>query len=311
MNPSINPVSTRSMLSVFDTIEVRNEQKISAADLEFCQNQQTSLYRTLEQIERWYDIFRIETEQYAESHKLVFKPNGSVTTNRGYISSQELEKDYGRFYFLPFESLNALVEQHFKAINHFAYEINGYFNKTYNLSVPTPDIDKEKTPFRSRPEYMTYVDRVITHLGGKGFRQVAEEEVIQRFKKVVTPHWQNKVPELIGDKIAFQNIFRFDEFWLKNGQTQISYNYHKEIDIFCEGVALGAGDMLGGNSKIILDFDDNNVNISEPYQLGISTTAEMKFYKNGRIDLRFDNKEQARAFYNKMRLDQVINPNLK
>ena len=36
-----------------------------------------------------------------------------------------------------------------------------------------------------RPVYQTYVDMVIEHLGGKSFRETAEEELLARFLKTV------------------------------------------------------------------------------------------------------------------------------
>lgn len=90
MNLSSNSASTRSMLCVFDTIEVRNEQKISAADREYCLSRQQMLYKMLQQISKWYELLRAQTEPYVENHKLVFKTNGSVVSHRGYITPQEL-----------------------------------------------------------------------------------------------------------------------------------------------------------------------------------------------------------------------------
>ena len=34
-----------------------------------------------------------------------------------------------------------------------------------------------------RPVYQTYVDMVIEHLGGKSFRETAEEELLYRFQE--------------------------------------------------------------------------------------------------------------------------------
>ena len=64
-----------------------------------------------------------------------------------------------------------------------------------------------------RPIYETYVDAVIEHLGGKSFRETAEDELLNRFLKVVQPSYWSKVkPELKKDKITFPDILRFDEF---------------------------------------------------------------------------------------------------
>lgn len=48
-----------------------------------------------------------------------------------------------------------------------------------------------------RPVYQTYVDTVIEHLGGKSFRETAEEELLARFLKTVQPsRWSKVKPEL-------------------------------------------------------------------------------------------------------------------
>lgn len=57
------------------------------------------------------------------------------------------------------------------------------FNKTYNVSVPVPKIDEKTLHMGFRPVYETYVDMVIEHLGGKSFRETAEEELLKRFCK--------------------------------------------------------------------------------------------------------------------------------
>ncbi len=43
-------------------------------------------------------------------------------------------------------------------------EIIGYFNRTYNVSVPVPEIDGDTLKMGFRPQYMTYVDTVIEHI---------------------------------------------------------------------------------------------------------------------------------------------------
>ena len=64
------------LLSEILEMEIRNEEKITAQDRIFCERQQELLYRTLDQIDRWYGIFTEEVVQYRESHGLVYKKNG-------------------------------------------------------------------------------------------------------------------------------------------------------------------------------------------------------------------------------------------
>ena len=43
---------------------VRNEEKITEQDRIYCQNKQDELYKTLDQIAWWYNIFKREAEKY-------------------------------------------------------------------------------------------------------------------------------------------------------------------------------------------------------------------------------------------------------
>ncbi|MEG0500100.1 MAG: hypothetical protein RR550_03145, partial [Rikenellaceae bacterium] len=156
----------------------------------------------------------------------------------------------------------------------------------------------------------TYVDIVIGHLGGRCFRETAEDEVLNRFHDVVIPNWSDKNPELKNNKITFYNIYRLDGYYFQYQQNKICYNYTKEIDLFCEGIALFCDDRLGGNSKIIQNFNSDNVNISEPYSLNTTTDLKMKFYKNGRIDVCFEDKATAQRCFYRMKLNDV-NPKNK
>ena len=103
-----------------------------------------------------------------------------------------------------------------------------------------------------RPVYQTYVDMVIEHLGGKSFRETAEEELLARFLKTVQPsRWSKVKPELKKDKITFPDIVSWDSIHLE---------YHRE---------------------------------------------QIKFYKNGRIDVRFKDSQAAENCYRRLRLDEI------
>lgn len=68
---------------------------------------------------------------------------------------------------------------------------------SYNDSIPAPEIKKNALPMGFRPIYEKYADAVIEHLGGKSFRETAEEELLNRFLKVIRPScWSKVKPEL-------------------------------------------------------------------------------------------------------------------
>lgn len=193
------------LLSGILGVEIRNEEKITAQDRLFCEKQQEILYNALEQIDQWYGIFTKEAEKYRDSHRISYKENGEI--KYPYSTADSEYRDYTVHTFKPFKAINELVSSNLNANKGFAQRIIGYFNRTYNVSVPIPEINGDTLKMGSRPQYMTYVDAVIEHLGGRSFRKTAEEELIKRFHQLVKPNrWSKVKPELKSDKISFPNI---------------------------------------------------------------------------------------------------------
>ena len=292
------------LLSGILGVEIRNEEKITAQDRLFCEKQQEMLYNALEQIDQWYGIFTKEAEKYRESHKISYKENGEISyTEKLYPD----DSNYSHHEFRPFKSINMLASANHSANQNFASRIIGYFNRTYNVSVPVPEINGNTLKMGSRPHYMTYVDAVIEHLGGRSFRKTAEEELIKRFHQLVKPHrWSKVKPELKGDKISFPNIVVFDSFYYDYNRTNhVHYNYHGNISTLCEGIAFGSDDVLCGDKGMVMRLNQDNVDISGWYDLTTTNATGIKFFRNGRVDFRFQNKEAASLCFNRLRLDEL------
>lgn len=167
-------------------VQVRNEDKITEQDRQYCQLQQDQLYMTLDRIDRWYAIFKEEAEQYRGIKNFRYEDNGKVTI-RNFHFNYSGEDDYTHNEFKPFDLINELADNNCNANANFANRIVSYFNRKYNVNVPVPQIDGRTLRMGFRPVYQTYVDTVIEHLGGKSFRETAEEELLARFLKTVQP----------------------------------------------------------------------------------------------------------------------------
>ncbi|GAB6868264.1 hypothetical protein [Bacteroides rodentium] len=287
------------------SVQVRNEDKITEQDRIYCQNQQDLLYKTLDQIDHWYAIFKEDAEQYQEERKFHYEENGKVSM-RNFYSYHNDRDDYSHNEFKPFDLINDLVDKNHNANANFASRIIAYFNKTYNVQVPVPSIDGKTLRMGFRPVYETYVDAVIEHLGGKSFRETAEEELLSRFLKTVKPScWSKVKPELKKDKITFPEILRFDEFYLSYNRNQIHYNYKGNIETFCEGIAFGADDTIHGSSRMIVGLHEDDVDVSRWYDLTTTNAEQIRFYKNGRIDVRFKDSAIAESCFKRLRLDEI------
>ncbi len=286
-------------------VQVRNEDKITEQDRVYCQTQQNLLYKTLDRIDRWYAVFKEEAEQYQAERKFHYEENGKVSMRDFYTYHNDRD-DYSHNEFKPFDLINDLVDKNRNANANFANRIISYFNKTYNVSVPEYKIDEKALPMGFRPVYDTYVDVVIEHLGGKSFRETAVEELLARFLNTVRPScWSKVKPELKKDKITFPEILRFDEFYQSYNRNQIDYNYRGKIETFCEGIAFGADDTIHGSSGMIIHFNDNDVSVTDWYDLTTTNAEQIRFYKNGRIDVRFKDSAAAESCFKRLRLDEI------
>jgi hypothetical protein len=295
-----------SLLHFFDSFSIEEDILITGSDLKFCEEQQNLLYETLGRIERWYGIFREEAGLYTGTHNLSYTVGGKVILSGLANSGNLMSPDYKRFEFQPFDLIDKMAGNRCSAIRNFAGNIIGYFNKTYHVSIPVPEAETQEFPLGFRPVYTTYTSLVEKHLRGKGFRQTAEEELLQRFHNTVSgSYWKQKMPELVKDKIVFHNIICFDEYYFQYGKNKIHYNCNQVLEIFCEGIAFGVTASLNGSTAIIPGFNGSNVDISNPYPLTTGNAVGMKFYKNGRIDIRFPDSVSAEACFKKLKLNEL------
>ena len=90
--------------------------------------------------------------------------------------------------------------------------------------------------------------------------------------------------------------------------SKISYNYSGELETLCAGIAYGADDVLCGNSKMIIRFDDNDVSVNDWYDLTTTNAEQIRFYKNGRIDVKFKDSAAAESCFKRLRLDEITLP---
>ena len=303
MTTKTNDSSTSNLLKVFDSLSIQKENTISETDLKFCEQQQMLLYKTLDRIRHWYDIFHEEAGKYVESHSLSYQKDGTLTFHEHYRKQNNDAPEYGKFEFKPFEVINRLAEQRKNAVHAFAENIIRYFNSKYSVSVPIPEIDSN-LPLDFRPLYTGYTSLVEHHLQGRGFRETAEEEIVNRFHALVRPYRSSDLPQLKSDKIIFQRPLYIAETYHAS-RYRIGYGHEKKLDTLCEGILFGSKTLLNGNSGIIRNFNYMEIDIFWWYPLTFETGYAIKFYKNNRIDVLFPDAEKAKNCFKRLHLNDL------
>ena len=301
-NPSGGAQPSDLLPAIYE-VEVRNEEKISAADRIFCEQEQSEFYQTLEQIERCYAALRAEVERHRGCYEIAYKPNGSVS-----IRERDTTTDYHLAVSHLINRINDFVRLNYNIHTIFANRIVRYFNDTYHVSVPDPHIDRDTLAMGTRPVYTTFVDRVIEHLDGRNFRATAEEEIIHRFLGLVTSGRRaTSKPELKGSKIAFPAIVSYNDFYIKlERRYQIPYDCNSTMDTFCEGIVFGADGRLDGSQKTILHLRADDIDLKRWYDTTTESGVQLQFFRNGRIDVKFGDADAAEACFRRLRLHDPL-----
>lgn len=286
------------LLAVFDSIRI-NAEKISAEDKQVCEQLQLELYKVLNQLNEWYLFFKDKGNAYQDIYRLYYKEDGSVRACDDIISENCENSRFIQFEFIPFKMIEHIVTKYNEAINFFSDEVISYFNNKYHISVPKPDNDK-RVVWGFRPSYQYLVDFVFNYLGKNNFREVAESEIIDKFHNVTTA-WKDHLPFRKDDKIIFPKIIVWNEYYKEN---RLIYNSLVDIKYFSAGIALATNDTLDGSPAMIIGFNANNIDLSRWYELTTDKAKMLKFYKNGRIDVKFKDKQTAEECFLRLKLDQ-------
>lgn len=310
MQTNTNPsggAQPSDLLSAIYEVEVRNEQKISAADRAFCGRQQAVCYGALERIEQNHAFLATQVEQFHDGYEISYKPNGHIITRELRSPDDDIPFSYRIVARQLFSDIEAFAKLNHEVNEIFAARIVRYFNETYHVSVPTPNIDAESLKMGDRPVYMTYVDRVVEHLGGRSFRATAETEILERFLNLVRPgRWAKSKPELKGCKIAFPDIVSYDDFYFKCYRSHhMAYGFQSGLDTFCEGVLLGANERLDGSRQSILGLNTDDVDLTRWYDTATGSGIQLQFFKNGRIDVKFKDAAAAETCFRRLCLHEL------
>lgn len=310
MQTNTNPsggTQPSDLLSAIYEVEVRNEQKISAADRAFCERQQAACYEALERIGQSHAFLTAQVEQFHDGYEISYKTNGHIIAHELRSPDDDIPFSYRIVARQLFSDIEAFAKLNHEVNEIFAARIVRYFNETYHVSVPTPNIDTESLKMGDRPVYMTYVDRVIEHLGGRSFRATAETEILERFLNQVRPgRWAKSKPELKGCKITFPSIVAYDYDYFKwHHCHRMAYGSASRLDTFCEGFMLGAEERLDGSQKLILGLNTNNVDLTRWYDTTTESGVQVQFFKNGRIDVKFSDVVAAAACFQRLCLHEL------
>lgn len=267
----------------FDAFEVKSSDRISADDKAFLDKLKSVYESTLDFYKEMYDRNLAEIGKY----------------------DKEEYKDFNSLLPAKFSILEA-------AINHqksFWSSIYWHFQSKYNLTLDSREIKKEEKYGRLRTyrvyeedlgvifakqDYNDFVDDILGQLGGRSFEDFAIKQIKDKLHKECFPGGNERI-SVKNATIKFDSWGYVEDPWREGLPYKVRLtNLHKALaDAFEKYV--GYTPIICHNFRMYYDFEITAEELKSGLVVG-GDILSIKFFKNGRIDLKFSSPEKAREF---------------
>lgn len=277
-----------SILGKFENFEVKQTDRISKDDEVWLEKWQKLYEDALQYYSRVYALYREASAGYLKSDQELFGSYSVVWVNDLDVIKRvnDLQINFASRIYWYFE------EKYKVNLESRTAEEKEKYNRSYNLS------DVEITEKFKKRKYNDILEDIINQLGGMGFVDLATKQLKDKMKNVCYNKYHDKWDiEIKGSTLKY------------SGYGSVSETWHGKWRLYkCEFVKLLPEVMsmfiYGHVTRLIgLDFFYSYDIELEEYQLkeGIQFSsglriAGIKFFKNGRIDIKFATPEDAREF---------------
>lgn len=324
-----------SILSKFESVEIKNDTRIAVDDLAFCKSNQRLYLKVLENYKNIYNdllkVFQKENSQFEE-----IEPENTFVKN-GYSYKK---------YDYHFVSVNK--ENFTEAISEvhriFITTIVNYFIEKYGVKLDTKSVDEmlgiekpkqddggywgyrncsdeeiKKIKERNREyekslekyrdkviaakiDFNTIIDDIFIQLDGYSFADKVKKEIIDACKSACFSQYRkSNYAELKKNKIAIKIGFysHFDSIW-KEYEAETDNADFKAIMR-----ALSFFDSGENNTSIYDSWYCSFIYYNKREKDGIyglhsaygNKVESLKFYKNGKWEVKFISEEEAQKFF--------------
>lgn len=276
------------ILGKFDNFNVKSTDRISEDDKKFLQHHEKMYKQALAVYKKVYAIYKEEYEKYTEDVLEEYQYSDFLVKDFGVpkridaVQSEYVSKIYSYFERRYKVSLENRV---FKGSN-LEHEYYRYNNKDEIKELVVPEFD-----------YNTIIDDIIDQLGGLSFADRAIKEVKDALKdKCYSSYRDDWYIKIKGNTITYSGYGYVSERW--GGEYEVhSQDFIRALLKAISFERYGEECQIIGLSKlynysIYLDEDE----LKNGVILHDVPVEKIKFFKNGRIDIKFKEAEQARKF---------------
>lgn len=278
-----------SILGKFNSFEIGEDNRISADDKEFLEKSQQYYEKALLYYSRISTLYQEEKESYSKD----FLDNYNYSTFKVddcdvYRKISGLQKEYISNIYSYFER---------------TYKVNITRNKYDSFvadyeQISRYDVNKDRAAkLLVRQHYQPFVDDIVSQLGGLDFAGVATQQLKEKMKEGCYNQYRDKWNIEVKNNVIKYTDGYVSKDWYSN------YKVHRDkffealpdvISMYFYGKVqklIGCDYFYGYN----IELEENQIGTWLKWSDGLKITA-IKFYKNGRFDMKFATPEDARDF---------------
>jgi hypothetical protein len=201
--------------------------------------------------------------------------------------------------------INNIKESAWDCHQQFVESVFRHFSDRHAVQLETPkqtmewkEADEAENIFTPVSLSET-VDKVLQQLGGQSFKEKRCQEIIDALRKYVRNKWNDNLSiSLKGDAVIVQS----DIYWESSSwsPTQTSGRIYN-LNPFLQGLSLfdcdGAWtEMHPSLCRFDQYYSGQKSDIFKLFPLSMQKVRGIRFYMNGRVDIKFDTAKNAIAF---------------
>lgn len=264
------------LLDKFNEVKIDNEKRFSAEDMEACKEMQMLYEDATVNIKKAVEILEGVRERTTNSK---FRITNDAISRIHHLNDS-------------LEHLNG----------NLVTEIITYFNKKYGTAISSYDFNYENAIIH----YETVLDYIVEQLNGKTFEEKVVEELKEKTRQRYSGYESriNKYVQVKGKKLILKDFFywdvsfygRYHLSWGRNGKD-LSQDLLNSLSHFIDGNKFRNYAFETIQEKLC-DYHNDSWNF-EPFTFNEDYPIQsLKYYKNGRLDITFNDAKQAEEFKN-------------
>jgi hypothetical protein len=258
-----------ALLNKFANVTIKNENRISELDQKYCEKQEKTYREALHVMEKTLESFKLIYNNYSDADK-----NNYST------------------YIDKFDDIRHLEDRIEKIKGGFISRIIYHFEKTYNVTLKDPELKKK---YDVTVTYQDIVNEVFEQLGGFNFN----EKAVQEIKDKISNEVRNDNIEIKKNKLTIPYFVYVDHFDKKWGRIRMSYSCRDKVGRLFKALThfeIGETETVWYYQNIQQSLNEDNPFIK--YELGYEKVQSIKFFQNGKVEITFQNMQQAEEFKN-------------